>query len=238
MIGLLQEPEWYVYKGTHLLYDRTITYETTLHGFDTAWRLFNELLGIAPVEPFLELPTSENGIIIIHPYSSWEPRRWPGFIDLIRRLVDKKCKIIVLGTAMEHETGGIVAHLPRSENCMPVKVASVTHLMHIIDACHFFIGNDSGPAHYASIIGKPTFVLWGPGNFDRVRPLGKNLYFFKKDIACRPCRQRGNTCKKGTSECLRAISVDEVMETVCSRIGFSKTLAGPTPATSALTSYL
>ena len=34
MVGLLQEREWYVYKGTNLLYDRTVSYDPSLHGFE------------------------------------------------------------------------------------------------------------------------------------------------------------------------------------------------------------
>jgi heptosyltransferase-2 len=76
-----------------------------------------------------------------------------------------------------------------------------------------FIGNDSGPAHYAALIGRPTFVLWGPGNYERVRPLGRNVHVFKKELPCRPCRQRGDRCIRGTNECLQMIGVDEVFET-------------------------
>jgi ADP-heptose:LPS heptosyltransferase len=214
MVGLLQEREWYVYKGSSLFYDRRVSYDPALHAFNVNCRLFQELLGIGSVQPRFERPLSDNGEIAIHPYGRWKPRLWPYFADFIELMRTKGYRCAILGTAAEHESGGLASRITGLSSIRIVTLQSVMQLLDEIECCRAFIGNDSGPAHYAGLIGKPAFVLWGPGNFDRIRPLGKNVHIFKKEIDCRPCRQRGERCARGTNECLRRISAEEVVKDV------------------------
>jgi ADP-heptose:LPS heptosyltransferase len=214
MVGLLQEREWYVYKGSSLLYDRHVTYDPALHAFNVNCRLFQDLLGMGQIDPYFKRPVSDNGEIAIHPYGRWKPRQWPCFAEFIESMRIQGYRCAVLGTSAEHESGGLASRISGLSSIRIVTLQSVTQLLDEIECCRAFIGNDSGPAHYAGLIGKPTFVLWGPGNFDRIRPLGKNVHVFKKEIECRPCRQRGDRCTRGTNECLRRISVEEVAKDV------------------------
>jgi ADP-heptose:LPS heptosyltransferase len=214
MVGLLQEREWYVYKGNSLFYDRHVSYDPALHAFEANCRLFMDLLGVGPVDPYLERPLSDNGEIAIHPYGRWRPRQWPYFAEFIESMRSKGYRCAVLGTSAEHESDGLASRISGLSNIRIVTLQSVTQMLDEIECCRAFIGNDSGPAHYAALIGKPTFVLWGPGNFERIRPLGKNVHVFKKKIECRPCRQRGERCARGTNECLRQITVEEVAKDI------------------------
>jgi ADP-heptose:LPS heptosyltransferase len=211
MIGLVQEREWYVYKGVDLFYDRTVSYDPALHSFEVNNRLFSELLGIGRIDPHFEQGVTDSGEIALHPYGKWLPRRWPGFGELIARLTKAHYRCVILGTAAEHAGSALAAGIAGNSACRIVTLSSVSELCTEIEHCRAFIGNDSGPAHYAALIGKSTFVLWGPGDFERIRPLGSNVHIFKKDAACRPCRQRGEHCAQGESECLHAISVEEVV---------------------------
>jgi ADP-heptose:LPS heptosyltransferase len=214
MAGLLQEREWHVYKGGSLFYDRQVSYDPTLHAFYVNCRLFQDLLGIGPVDPCFERPVSDNGEIMIHPYGKWKPRRWPFFAEFIESMRIKGYRCAIVGTSAEHDSDGLASRITGHSSIRIVTLKSVPQLQSEIELCRAFIGNDSGPAHYAALIGKPAFVLWGPGNFDRIRPLGKNTHIFKKDIECRPCRQKGEQCARGTNECLRRITVEEVMNRI------------------------
>jgi ADP-heptose:LPS heptosyltransferase len=218
MIGLLQEREWYVYKGSSLFYDGTISYDPTLHSFEVNHRLFQDLLGLQHVAPHFERLLRDNGEIVIHPYGSWRPRRWPYFPELIESLRNSGFRCAVLGTPAEHDTGGVTPRINDRTGVRIVTLTSIAHLLGEIEQCRAFVGNDSGPAHYAALIGKPSFVLWGPGNFERIRPVGKEVHIFKKEIDCRPCRQRGEQCTRGENECLKRITVEEVFSTLTRRI--------------------
>jgi ADP-heptose:LPS heptosyltransferase len=48
-------------------------------------------------------------------------------------------------------------------------------LLDEIQTAGCFIGNDSGPAHLAGIIGLPTLALFGPTNPTQWRPLGPHV---------------------------------------------------------------
>jgi ADP-heptose:LPS heptosyltransferase len=93
-----------------------------------------------------------------------------------------------------------------------IDLISIDELMTEIETSMAFIGNDSGPAHYAALIGKPTTVIWGPGYLERIHPIGKNVQICIIEANCRPCRQKGDVCKNGKNNCLVDISVDKVME--------------------------
>ena len=212
MIGLLQEREWYVYKGATLFYDRTVSYDPRLHSFEVNRRVFSEVLDIGELTPSFERPVADNGEIALHPYGQWSPRRWPGFGELIERLTKANYRCVILGTGAEHAGSSLCARLAADPRCRIARLASVSELLTEIEHCRAFIGNDSGPAHYAALIGKPTVVLWGPGNFERIRPLGRNVHIVKKEVPCRPCRQRGDVCSQKENVCLQSIGTEEVME--------------------------
>lgn len=221
LAGLLQEREWYVYKGHALLYDRTFSCDPALHSFEVNCRFFSDLLhldNLACVEPFLERPVVAGAEVAIHPYGKWPPRRWPRFVELIGRLTAAGYRCVVLGTAAEHASGDYAVRFGNNPLCRIARCATVADLLAELERCRAFIGNDSGPAHYASLIGKPTFVLWGPGNFERIRQIGRNVHIFKKEIACRPCRQRDAACPEGQNKCLQMIGVDEVVAAFCETI--------------------
>ena len=214
MAGLLQEREWYVYKGHKLFYDRTFSCDPALHSFEVNCRFFSDLLhldNLACVEPFLERPVEAGREVAIHPYGKWLPRRWPRFAELIDRLTAAGYCCAILGTAAEHASSDDTARFKSNPLCRIVHLAAVPELLTELERCRAFIGNDSGPAHYAALIGKPTFVLWGPGNFNRVRQIGRNVHIIKKEIACRPCRQRDAACPEGENKCLQMIGTDEVV---------------------------
>jgi ADP-heptose:LPS heptosyltransferase len=210
--GLVQEREWYSYKGIKLLYDRSVSYDPSLHNFEVIGRFFSDILGTAMVEPYLDRPAASSVEVAVHPYGKWPPRRWPRFGELITLLARHGYSCVLLGTPEEHALTDLAACGEKTAGCRIVPLRSTADLLAEIERCRAFIGNDSGPAHYAALIGRPTFVLWGPGNYDRIRPLGRDVHIFKKEIACRPCRQRGERCVRGANECLQMIGVEEVFE--------------------------
>jgi ADP-heptose:LPS heptosyltransferase len=210
-IGLLQEREHYVYKGAALFYDKLLNYNQSMHTFDVLQRVFTDTMALTDTSPLISLPETDNhGYIAIHPYANWKPRIWPYFKELIAQLLDRNITIHLLGTSKEHSVNTWLREIPDIRLSV-VTLLSIDHLMAEIDHATAFIGNDSGPAHYASLIGKKTIVIWGPGFFERIHPVGCNVTFCKVAIDCRPCRQKGDACLRGDNECLKKIIVDDVL---------------------------
>jgi ADP-heptose:LPS heptosyltransferase len=216
--GLIQEREHYVYKGKELFYDKILSYNQVMHTFDVLQNVFTGTMRIANTHKSIAFQKTHNhGYIAIHPYANWQPRIWPYFKKLIEQLLDSNTTIHLLGTAKEHSGNEWLPEITDSRLSV-ITLSSIDHLMTEIDHATTFIGNDSGPAHYASLIGKKTIVIWGPGFFERIHPVGRNTIYYKAAIDCRPCRQKGEVCFRGDNECLKKISVGEVLTAFGSKV--------------------
>lgn len=211
-IGLLQEREHYVYKGASLFYDKILSYAPDTHSFNVLVSVFRELSGLIDFNPSIENEFTVKEKIVIHPFASWQPRQWPHFLSLIDSLIAKGYKVEILGTSKELSDYTVPDHFRNNPELCIIKLSSIKELLNHIDQCKAFIGNDSGPAHYAALLGKPVTVIWGPGYFERIHPIGKNVQFCMLPMTCRPCRQNGKTCKRGDNICLQDISVEMVIE--------------------------
>ncbi len=211
-IGLLQEREQYVYKGASLFYHKTFSYPAHTHSFTVLNTLFADTLTIAPIIPTISKSSTSQGTILLHPFARWKPRQWPHFDAFARKLIDNGHTIAILGTTQECSLHSWVETIAENTNCTVIAAQNISDLLKVIDSCSVFIGNDSGPAHYAALIGKPTLVVWGPGFLERIQPLGPKVTICSIPIACRPCRQKGNVCSKGINSCLEDLTVEKVWE--------------------------
>jgi ADP-heptose:LPS heptosyltransferase len=89
-------------------------------------------------------------------------------------------------------------------------------LIALIEGCRLFIGNDSGPTHAASALGKPLVVIWGSSNFHAWRPWGTEYEVVRSELPCMPCP--GYTCTAFEEpRCILDIPVSQVAE-ACERI--------------------
>jgi len=87
-------------------------------------------------------------------------------------------------------------------------------LVAIMRTCQAVLTVDSGPAHLANALGRPTVVLLGAGDPELIRPWNEKgrVEVRKLGLACSPCRQ--NTCKLGTVECLEDLEIAQIGEGV------------------------
>jgi ADP-heptose:LPS heptosyltransferase len=217
-IGLLQEREHYIYKGASLFYDKMLSYTQSMHTFEVLQNAFTNTVTLPTTSQLISFQETDNhGYITLHPYANWRPRIWPYYKELIVQLLDKNITIHLLGTSKEHSGNTWLREITHNRLSV-ITLSSIDHLMTEIDHATAFIGNDSGPAHYASLIGKKTIVIWGPGFFERIHPVGRNVTFCKVAVDCRPCRQKGDVCLRGDNDCLKKISVVDVLAVFDGRI--------------------
>jgi ADP-heptose:LPS heptosyltransferase len=203
-IALVQETEHYVYKGVNIFYDNIYSYNEKSKTIDTYTSVIQELIPDFNISYSINTKTDDKHFILIHPFAGWKPREWPYFSDLLTKKFNNKIKVI--GTKDEFKNNDSYKEYEQ------IELDSISHLMTLIENCTAFIGNDSGPAHYSALLGKKTNVLWGPGNLDRIKPVGNNVNVMFKEISCRPCRQKGEICERGVNQCLLDLTLDEVEE--------------------------
>ncbi|MFC2146074.1 lipopolysaccharide heptosyltransferase II [Acidobacteriota bacterium] len=168
-------------------------------GVDTA----NPLVGISPAAAYGSA-------------KEWPPER---FKELIPRLQQEKSpgnvEILLFGSAKEREkiskiaAGGDGIRVHNLAGQLSLRQAIVA-----ISFCRLFISNDSGLMHIASGFNLPLIALFGPTRPHKTGPLNKNSRVLYHPVACAPCLYRDCPLNQGNHACMKAITVDEVVDAI------------------------
>lgn len=94
-------------------------------------------------------------------------------------------------------------------------VTSLRELMCLIKDCGVLVTNDSGPMHIAAALGTPLVALFGSTDDRATGPYGQSESVINKRAECSPCFKR--VCPIDF-RCMKAISVQEVVEKVRARV--------------------
>lgn len=104
--------------------------------------------------------------------------------------------------------------LDQYPQCIDKRTLSFGEKASILRRCCLLVGNDSAPIHMATAMRIPTYSLWGSTNPKRYGdPVPHHIPFFKK-IECSPCYSYGEFPACNDNQCMQAISVAEVWETL------------------------
>src|SRR5205814_9100788 len=79
----------------------------------------------------------------------------------------------------------------------------------ILERTNLLITNDTGPAHIAAALGRPTLVIFGPTNPLTTRPLSSVAEIVRVPPDCAPCMLRDCPIDH---RCMTAITADMVLE--------------------------
>jgi ADP-heptose:LPS heptosyltransferase len=166
-------------------------------------------------------------IILLNPNASdiIPLRKWPikKYIRLAKLLIELEGTFIVItGIESEKTAGETIRRSLKPERCLNLAGwTSFTQLLDLYSVSDILITNDSGPAHFASMTGIETFVLFGPETPKLYRPLGENNHVFYAKYSCSPCvsvfNHRRSPCRD--NRCLKSITVEEVYHEVRKKIG-------------------
>ena len=126
-------------------------------------------------------------------------------------------KIIIFGGKDEIELVDVILENMKESPINVVGKTSLRQTAALIEKCKIFISNDTGPMHIAAAMGVPVVAIFGPTNFYRTSPFGKQHIIVKSDLPCVPC-YRGGNAKCDEIRCLKLISVDDVLNAVESLI--------------------
>ena len=111
------------------------------------------------------LPVSDSGpLVAICPGSSNRYKHWDAtkFAAVIQALVARNCRVAIIGGTAETTQAERIAHLAASSRVTNYTAKlSLTQTAAVLLSTRLFIGCDSGIAHLAAALGKPTVVLFG-----------------------------------------------------------------------------
>ena len=130
------------------------------------------------------LSRQPDGSVLIHPGAGSPAKRWPlaKFVELASRFAaqGKPVKWIV-GEVEREQWGAAEMEMLRTSAALE-QPRDAVELLELLARASMFIGNDSGPAQLAGLIGLPTFCLFGPTDPELWKPLGPAV----RALRCQP----------------------------------------------------
>jgi heptosyltransferase-2 len=139
-------------------------------------------------------------------------KRWPAerYAALADRLIDELgAQVLLVGSNAEagvsQEVSGQMRHQPLTLTGQ-TDLAELVPTLSLVD---LLVTNDTGPAHIASALGRPTLVIFGPTNPLTTRPFSPLGEIVRKPPDCAPCMLRDCPIDH---RCMTAITPADVFE--------------------------
>ena len=136
-------------------------------------------------------------------------KRWPAesFAALADLLIDRQAQVLLIGSPEESAVSLEVARRMRHDPIMLTGNTTLSQVIEVLDIVDLLITNDTGPAHIAAALGRPTLVIFGPTNPLTTRPFSSSSEIVRHPPECAPCMLRDCPIDH---RCMTAISPEEV----------------------------
>lgn len=160
-------------------------------------------------------------VIGIHPGTGpsatsrrWSPEKFGKLADWL--INDKRAKVIFTGAKSELE---LINECVKFMTTKPIIAAGKLNLKQFAQLCRrykLFICVDTGPLHIAAAMKTKVIGLYGPNTPLKWGPYGNGHIAIYKKLPCSPCTKQylGQVSKCKNPECMKQISVEEVMTAV------------------------
>ena len=217
-------------------------YTTVVHGEAGAHRIERDLAALTPLKipatdriPRLWLTNEDEvradallakvavrsgqPLVVIQPGARYWFKAWPTerFAELADRLTERfGCQVAVGGSYQEVELTKLVMKQAKSPLITIAGLSPIRTLAALLKRAVLFVGNDSGAMHIATAVGTPVVALFGPSNPAEWGPRGGPAEVIYKGLDCRVCFHP--TCQRGEQNCMKLITVDEVMKAAVRQI--------------------
>lgn len=218
-------------------------YTTVVYGNATAHRIERDLAALTPlnIAPRDRIPRlwlshedesgaeellanlavpSDQSLVVIQPGARYWFKAWPSerFAELADRLTERLgCQVLVGGSRQEIDLAQLVVKQAKSRLISIAGRSPIRTLAALFKRAALFVGNDTGAIHIATAVGTPVVALFGPSNPAEWGPRGGPAEVIYKGLDCRACFHP--TCQRGEQNCMKLITVDEVMSAAARQLG-------------------
>jgi heptosyltransferase-2 len=137
-------------------------------------------------------------------------KRWPAesYASLADRCIDTlQAQILLVGSKEELEVSRQVVNRMHNKPIVLTGQTDVAEVVAVLSIADLLITNDTGPAHIAAALGRPTLVIFGPTNPLTTRPFSPFAEIIRHPPDCAPCMLRDCPIDH---RCMTAITPDEV----------------------------
>jgi heptosyltransferase II len=146
-------------------------------------------------------------------------KRWPAerYAVLADSLIEKlNAQVLLIGSEAELPVSAEVNRLMHNSPTMLTGKTDLSQAAAVLSLVDLLITNDTGPAHVAAALGRPTLVIFGPTNPLTTRPFSSVAELVRHPPDCAPCMLRDCPIDH---RCMTAISPEEVFERAASMLG-------------------
>jgi len=139
-------------------------------------------------------------------------KRWPAerYASLADRLMEELgAHVVLIGSADELAVSLDVSQRMRRQPIVLTGKTDLARAVAVLSEVDLLVTNDTGPAHIAAALGRPTLVIFGPTNPLTTRPLSSVAEIVRYPPDCAPCMLRDCPIDH---RCLTAITPDDIFE--------------------------
>jgi len=154
-------------------------------------------------------------------------KRWPAerYAQLADRLMaELGAEVILIGSADEVDVSMDVSRQMKQPPTILTGKTDLARAVAVLNEVDLLVTNDTGPAHIAAALGRPTLVIFGPTNPLTTRPLSSVAEIVRYPPDCAPCMLRDCPIDH---RCMTAISPDDIFDRAASIL--SSTGCQPVP---------
>jgi lipopolysaccharide heptosyltransferase I len=141
--------------------------------------------------------------IVLHPYSRWKTKLWPWrhYQQLVDSMPGHRFAVVGEGPWFPLDAPGRLVDLRGR--------LTIASLVTVLDRAQAVLSTDSGPAHIAGALGRPTLVLFGATDWRKTKPSGAQVRIHTYALFCSPCLKR--TCWRDTPvECMSLLTPQKI----------------------------
>jgi heptosyltransferase-2 len=152
-------------------------------------------------------------------------KRWPTerYAALADRLINELgAQVMLIGSNAEAEVSLEVSNQMRNQPLTLTGQTDLAELVATLSLADLLVTNDTGPAHIASALGRPTLVIFGPTNPLTTRPFSHFGEIVREPPDCAPCMLRDCPIDH---RCMTAITPDDVFERAHALLADKRVLA-------------
>ncbi len=153
-------------------------------------------------------------LIAINPQTKWETKLWYNdrFSEVADRLAAKGTFVVFTGGGADKDVITEIQKKMQHSSLDLTGKSSLKELAALYECADLVISTDTGPMHIAAAVGTPVVALFGPTAPWRTGPHGDGHQVLRHALACSPCFKRQCLLEKDKKQCMKAISVSQVVD--------------------------
>ena len=162
------------------------------------------------------------------PAKRWLPERFAETAKAVA--AQSPVQWILFGTKNDAAVGKQISQALGDSCVNRIGQTTLDQLIDELSECRLLLTNDTGTMHLASLLGIPVVAIFGSTDPRLTGPLGQGHAILRHQVECSPCFLR--ECPIDF-RCMKAVSVDEVTDTILSILQRSTSSFGAGPSANA-----